>query len=524
MKLRGRQIGRLLAALPELFPVLPFIVIVVTVMARGVPDHPSSGDASLLELSTRWLFSHRILLGPYSRFVFFHPGPLYFFLRFPLYALFQWSSSSFLLTTAILGGLSVFGVRAVIRRCSPPGGALIFSAVMGAFLVVTGPALWFSEWNPLVIALPLLFFFTCTAAIGAGCTGFTLPAVIAGSFAAQTHMGSIPAIVLTAAAALVLRRFTGITCRRRSEAAATRVKWLFPAAVLLLLWAPPLYEEIASAPQGNITRIVVFMTETLPEHGFSLVYHDWSLAVTGFELDLLRAPLHGLGALDAAVVALPIIRAVLLALAFLAMRKREGGRFAASFSLLCLLLHGASLYSGTQIRGERLVYLFEWMRVLAPLSIGALLLSLFQYRQWGVTIRRSAAVFASALALYTSVLSATDAGGFLTPPSEQSGGNDMAVRELSGQLLNWLSSQPEAYNSLVLRTPGLWPVLTGLANSLDKHGYMVGMDGIYAIRVPPAPEGVPVRVVLFGRSTDPSTGIPGTIASYEGMVVVIPPE
>jgi len=524
LKVRGRHIGRLLATLPEFFPVLPFIVVVASVLARGVPDNPSSGDASLLEISTRWLFTHRILLGPYSRFIFFHPGPLYFLLRFPLYAIFQWRSSSFVMTTAILGGLSLLGVRSVLRRCAPPGGALIFSAVLGSFLAVTGPALWLSEWNPLVIALPLLFFFACTAAFGSGCAGFVLPAVVAGSFAAQTHMGSMPAIVMTGVAALALRRFHGIACRHRPEAAATRVKRLLPAVLLLLLWAPPIYEEFTSAPQGNITRIVVFMTETLPEHAFSRVYHDWSLAVTGFELDLLRAPLHGLGAIDAAVTVLPVIRTVLLALAFLAMRKRRDGRFAASLCLLCLILHGASLYSGTQIRGEMLVYLFEWMRVLSPLSIGAILLSLLQCREWGVTARRSAAAFASVLALYTSVLATAGAGGYIAPPAEQTGGNDAAVRELSGQMLSWLSGQPEAYNSLVLRTPGMWPVLTGIANSLDKHGFMVGMDGIYALRMPPAPEGVPVRVVLLGRSTDPSTVIPGTIASHEGMVAVIPPE
>lgn len=524
MNLRGRHIGRFLAGVPEFLPLLPFIVVIVTVLARGVPDHPTSGDAALLEISTRWLFSQRILLGPYSRFIFFHPGPLYFLFRFPLYALFQWKSSSFLMTTAILGGASLLGARAVLRRCVPSGGALLYSAVLGCFLAVTGPALWLSEWNPLVIALPLLFFFTCAAAIGAGFSGFALPAVIAGSFAAQTHLGSIPAIVLTGAAALALRRFPGIACKCRPEAAVARVKWLLPAAVLLLLWAPPLYEELASAPQGNITRIVVFMTETLPEHAFSPVYHDWSLAVTGFELDLLRAPLHGMGALNAAVTGLPIIRVVLLTLAFLVMRKRQGGRFAATFSLLCLVLHGASLYSGTQIRGERLVYLFEWMRVLSPLSIGALLLSLIKYRSWGAAVRRSASLVAFALTLYTSLLATASARGCMTPPPEQPGSNDVAVRELSGQLLSWLSSQPEAYNSLDLCTPGLWPVLIGLANSLDKHGYTVGLDGIYALKMPPAPEGLPVRVVLFGRSTDPADAIPGTIATYEGMVAIIPPE
>lgn len=489
-----------------------------------MPDNPSSGDASLLEISTRWVFSHRILLGPYSRFIFFHPGPLYFVIRFPLYALSGFRSSSFLLTTAALGGASLLGVRSIFRRCAPAGGELVFGAVAGSFLAVSGPALWLSEWNPLVIALPLFLFFACAAAVAAGRTKSAIPAVLAGSLAAQTHMGCIPAIVLTGAFALLLLRFPGIACAHHPHPAETRGKWLPSVLLLLLLWAPPIFEEITSAPQGNITRIVVFMTETLPEHGFPQVFHDWSLAVTGFELDLLRAPIHGLGALDAAVTVLPLIRLVLLVLAFLAMRKREGGRFAASLSLVCLVLHGASLYSGTQIRGERLVYLFEWMRILSPLSGAALLLALGQLCRSGIVLRRSAVAVASVLALCTSLMAAGDARGFVTPPPEDPASNDTAVRELSARMLSWLSGQPVAYNSLELRTPGLWPVLTGLANTLDKNGYMVGMDGIYALRMPPAPAGVPVREIHFGRSSDPSTEIPGTIASHQGMVVVVRPE
>lgn len=491
---------------------------------RGVPDHPASGDASLLEISTRWVFSHRILLGPYSRFAFFHPGPMYFVLRYPLYALFGFSSSSFVLTVAALGSLSLFGVRSLLRRCAPGGGEPVFSLAAACFLAVSGPSLWLSEWNPLVIALPLLLFFACMAAAGAGRSDAAIPAVVAGSFAAQTHMGSIPAIVSAAAAALLLHRFPVITSGCRPLPSASRGNRFIPLAILLLLWAPPVYEEFASAPQGNISRIVVFMSETLPEHAFSQVYRDWSIAVTGFEVDLLRVPIHRLGAFDAVVTALPVIRVLLLALAFAAMRRREGGRFAASLSLLCIVLHGASLYSGTQIRGERLVYLFEWMQVLSPLSLMALLLSLWQCRRWSVGLRRAAGVAASVLALWASVLAAEDVGGFLTPPPDRPDSDEAAVRELSGQMLSWLRGQPEAYNSLELMTPGLWPVLTGLANSLDKNGYLVGLEGIYAIKMPPAPTGIPRRVILFGRSSDPATLIPGTIASHEGMVAVIRPE
>ena len=45
------------------------------------------GDYAGLEIATRYVFTGRTLLGPYSRFMFNHPGPLYFFVIAPIYVL-----------------------------------------------------------------------------------------------------------------------------------------------------------------------------------------------------------------------------------------------------------------------------------------------------------------------------------------------------------------------------------------------------------------------------------------------------
>ncbi len=525
MKPIADRVGRAARILLPLTLVLPFLIVAVIVLTRGVPDYPASGDGALLEMSTRRLFSHRVLLGPYSRFVFFHPGPMYFLVRFPLYALFGWRALSFLITTALIGLCSLAASSSVFNRCASPRAALVFCTVFGAFLAVSGPSYWLSEWNPMVIALPLLLFFVCAAAVGSGNGSYAIPGILAGSFAAQTHLGSVPAIVITGAAALVLKWFPRIAGSANPvESKPGRRVFAVSAALLLVLWAPPLYEELASSPQGNITRILVFMDETMPEHGFQDVYGDWSRAVSDFEVGPLRGVLHGAGILNVAVTLIPPARVALLVLAFLALRRKKPGGFPAVLCLLCIVLHAASLYSGLQIRGERLSYLFEWMRVLAPLSLSALIVAALELRETG---RRGGTVTAAAAAMllmYFTARSSAGAAGFIPPLFEPVNDDDRAVAALSAQLEEWLLTQPERFNLFVLRTPGVWPVLTGVANTLDKHGCMAGMDGIYAIRIPPPSEGVEVRTLHIGRSTDPSGEIPGTVASFEGIVVVIPPE
>lgn len=498
---------------------------VLQVLARGVPDYPSSGDGALLEISTRWLFSHRVLLGPYSRFVFFHPGPIYFLLRFPLYALFGMRSLSFLMTTSLIGGASLYGAQRVIGSCSSRASVMAFCCVFAGFLAVSGPAFWLSEWNPMVIALPMVLFFICAAAIGAGFNGYGTLAAVAFTFAAQTHVGSIPAMAATGGFAMVLRLFPGLAGPGERPLKGPRSSaFLVPAAVLLVLWAPPLIEEVLSTPQGNISRTIAFMAETRPEHGFAAVYGDWSRIVTAFEVDTFRSALHRIGVLNACLTVLPPARMILLALGFLALRRRGKARFTRSLCLVTLALHGASFYSGLQIRGERLIYLFEWMRILSPLSLTALLLSVIHLREWRRGLSVAGAAAGAVLLLTSTAVSTSATAGFLSPLLEPVSDNDRAVAALSEQLQGWLSDRPPGVTVFVLRTPGVWPVMTGLSNALEKNGYATGMEGITALKTPPPPEGAVVTRLHLGRSNDPAVEIPGTVASFEGIVAVMPPD
>src|SRR5215471_15054113 len=55
-------------------------------VARRAPPVVTAADIAVIELYTDLASHGRLLLGPYSRFGWHHPGPLYFYLQAPLYA------------------------------------------------------------------------------------------------------------------------------------------------------------------------------------------------------------------------------------------------------------------------------------------------------------------------------------------------------------------------------------------------------------------------------------------------------
>src|SRR5262249_54076807 len=78
----------------------PFLVGAVSSGRRGFPPGALFGDRALLALSAGDAWRAPVLLGPYSRFYWHHPGPLYF------YVLDAWST--------VVGGQTVGLVLGVV--------------------------------------------------------------------------------------------------------------------------------------------------------------------------------------------------------------------------------------------------------------------------------------------------------------------------------------------------------------------------------------------------------------------------
>ena len=237
---------------PWLFPVillLPFAVFVLLSIASGMRDFTPAGDEALLEIATRNTAAGRTFTGPYSRFRFHHPGPMYFFLRIPLYYLFGQSASADYVTAALISAISLFFTAAVIKKTVSVTGALVFCALAAVYLHTLTPDIYLSYWNPFVVVFPVILAFTALAAASSGGHRFLPLAAASGTFALQTHISTF--IPLAAAFAYVL--FQLVTkCRRgrREDGGSLKRSLLWTAGIFLLLWLPVLAHEAVSAAGG----------------------------------------------------------------------------------------------------------------------------------------------------------------------------------------------------------------------------------------------------------------------------------
>src|SRR5450755_2091389 len=99
-------------ALVATAPALPYGAHMAT---HRVPRFSMFGDYAVLEQVTRFVWSGRTMVGPYSRFGFSHPGPLYFYFLAPIFLAFP-SSSEGLFVGAFLLNVATAAVIVAITR------------------------------------------------------------------------------------------------------------------------------------------------------------------------------------------------------------------------------------------------------------------------------------------------------------------------------------------------------------------------------------------------------------------------
>lgn len=317
---------------------------------------PATGDYAALELYTRLAAQGRQLLGPYSRFGFHHPGPAYFYASVPLYVVSGERFAGILLTAALI---NVVSIALLLRRVGRHGGlaALLAAAlVIALFISWRGPGWLFSAWNPSVVVLPFGLALVSLAAFAAGEARALPAAVLAGSFAAQTHLGCLPAMVATFLAAAVLlippvRAAGGLPPRGRMK----RAPLVLAVVLAAVLWAPPVIEQL-SPEGGNLAHIVGFSLLPDERHTAGAALAAAGAAMLGWLFGLRGTA--GVALLAAGVIALSVAHGA-------ARRTRQG--FAAALSLVTLAGVAAAVLSAARVTGPLLPYLLRWM---AMLSVG----------------------------------------------------------------------------------------------------------------------------------------------------------
>jgi hypothetical protein len=345
---------------PAFFAALPLVLIAIVVLARGEWFVPRF-DYAAEELAVQEAAHGVRLLGPYSHFGFFHPGPMMYYAAVPWYWILAKSGGAALVVTRLCVDIAAIAFLVVIVDRTG-GRVAAWGATIGLLWFELRVGLgWFRDpWNPFGVVLPAALAIVAGAALFDGPRRrrtHAIVLVVAASYALQSHLGTGPLIAL--AALLGVAGF--VRSARGSGRGNVLADVLVVTAVGIVCWALPLWQQLTQ-PDGNISAIRRFFTtstERRPHLG--LVIQPISGAVTlrahDFGERLNAEPMELVPRMNAiwwVVLALLLIAAVVYAV-----RLGIAGRYGmAAYAASVPLAYGAALVAGVEVRGAVFPYLF----------------------------------------------------------------------------------------------------------------------------------------------------------------------
>ncbi len=256
-----------LAAIAVLFMATPFVVAMVWcfTQTRWYP----SGDRALIEMYTRDIGHHAVLLGPYSRFGWHHPGPALYELLVLPYRLTGSNGLGLMFGVVLINAIAAGGIALVAYRRGGRTLLIWTLIVLGLFLHALGPQQLTDPFNPFPPVLPLSLLLLLLWSVAMGDV-WALPwAVVTATFAVQSHIGSLLTITGLFGVAGILLVVHVVAARNDAE---QRRRWrrVLPRVIgvtLLVgfvLWLPPIIEQLTHHP-GNVTLMREYAARANPE-------------------------------------------------------------------------------------------------------------------------------------------------------------------------------------------------------------------------------------------------------------------
>ena len=310
-----------------------------------------------------------MLLGPYSRFGWFHPGPLLYYALWLPYRLTGSTAVSIAIGALLVNGLSVAGIAVLAWR---RGGTTLLLTTLALLAVLErglGPQFARDVWNPYITVLPFVCFVFLVWSVSTGDL-WALPVAIAvATFLVQTHVGYA---LMTAAVLAVGIAMLGITeWRRRPPTPERRRTWwrsgAVSAAVLVVLWAPVVVQQLFRTP-GNLSTLARFFGDHGREQSYGDAFHvvaaqlsalpEWIRGAT--KPNLYSGAVELSGRIPVPVALLALLVAVVLAW--------KADRGAWRLNVVVLVAIGAGFLAVTRIVGGIFPYLVRWTWALGMLA------------------------------------------------------------------------------------------------------------------------------------------------------------
>ena len=254
------------------------VVAVVVVLAIGAwlglrGEWTPILDIAALEIRTAAIPESWPLVGVFSRFGWYHPGPLFILQGWLPYQL--WGPAG--LTVAIVAVHLAALVTAwwVARRIDRVAGGFVLLAAV-VVLTTRAPEQALEPWNPFAGLVS-----TVTLLVLAWASALRLPVgpiimLPLGSYLLQSHLGYVPLVGLVVLVAAALALFPG----RDRGRDVPWLGWAIGTALAALLWLPVAVQQLTRTP-GNLTAIV----STLGDGGQPLgAAAGWATVSSAFAL------------------------------------------------------------------------------------------------------------------------------------------------------------------------------------------------------------------------------------------------
>ncbi|MDQ1672154.1 MAG: hypothetical protein QOC98_716, partial [Frankiaceae bacterium] len=322
---------------------------------------------------------HPVLLGPYSRFDFYHPGPLGAYLLSVPYRLLGEAHESLAIGTLLIAALSLGGCAYIVRARFGTAAGLWTIVVLVVTLRLMEAGFLRDSWNPYLPVLPLLLaVLLCWTAL----TGrpMALPiAVLLMSLAVQSHVGYLAPVGATLGLT-GLGLLVGWLRRRRGtgDPGGRRLLVALGTTVILtgLVWLPPLVQQL-TGDRPNGSALLHYLRTAQSDSTVRL-------GVRAIADELAKLPTYAVGVQPPHQVLLPlqeplwaaVLAAGAFALAvFVAWRQRRGDLL--WLAALTVVLGLAGVAAVARVQGLPFPYVTAWTAVVGALVwifVGATLL------------------------------------------------------------------------------------------------------------------------------------------------------
>ncbi len=372
-------------------------LLAIAAFARLAPPIITEGDFAVSELYTDVATHGQLLLGPYSRFGWHHPGPLYFYIQALPYALAGHAAASLYASAAALNVVAILMLFWIASR----DGRTVLGFLMAVACLIFAwrtPRFLASPWTGHVPILATMTFIALSASVIAGRRRLLLLTLAVGSFVAQTHVGFAPVVAVLSVAAATSVALDRQTASRWQIIAAA-------SAVSLLLWLPTVIEAVM-ANGGNIAALWrFFVTDAGPGHGTRVALINWSYGLAGVMRPDLEVGWGGHFTVGYLEWAVPLGIGQIALLAVIAWRDLTSGRrFEGSLAAAALTASCIGLWALTRIRDDILDHEIFWLAPLGAMNLAIVVAAMVR----GFVNLRSSTVAAALVAVIAVVLGIRD--------------------------------------------------------------------------------------------------------------------